>query len=489
MSQLQRVIVRFGVESDIPALRIAELGWDIDTKTFRIGDDTDTPTKVLTTKSTGDFDFTSSSLVKFNNVEVNTLNGIDFESLNAAPGILVRSSTSGEFSVTSLESSDGSVDIVNNDGLNGPIDIRISTQSLRTALAPIIEDIETIREQVVDLGNQYNVTVQNLSALTLLSGEPVGATTHADFERGVIPPGSTTRQALQILENYAYFVANEGADTLLLQNRTITEFEIALGTGSTLEIPAAEQDKAGLLSGADKRKLDYLNITGNVAVADIGVKAFEVNASNGRIVNSNDSYVTVPSATPSAAGLLTSGDKGKLNLITITNSLNLDQISATVGNHENRLINQENAMGNLLNNTIPNINNNINYLAGQVNQALNSGSGLIATGMLSTGEIEYSGSTDGKDGYLVVAGQPTTGEPRLFVNCGNGSVELRYGLTHFYVVQSQTNYVRYFHIVKINNKWYGGYAGFYQYIGDNNGSIYMNTLNFSRITVTGAVSI
>jgi len=47
---------RVGLSSQVPALRLGELGYDTDRKVGRIGDDTPTPPRTLTDKTTGEFD-------------------------------------------------------------------------------------------------------------------------------------------------------------------------------------------------------------------------------------------------------------------------------------------------------------------------------------------------------------------------------------------------------------------------------------------------
>lgn len=54
-----RIQVRRGVQSEIPTLAVGEPGYDVDTKTVRMGDGTSSPPRVPTTKSSGTFDFRS----------------------------------------------------------------------------------------------------------------------------------------------------------------------------------------------------------------------------------------------------------------------------------------------------------------------------------------------------------------------------------------------------------------------------------------------
>lgn len=132
MSQVQTIIVRKGLSVDAPALHEAELGYDTDTKTFRVGDDTPFPSKVITTKSTGEFNFSQADLI-LGNVSIatgKTFSGIDLNSLSANNGILV-SKGSGDFSHVSLGSSNNTIDISNKSGVSGSvIDIKLSNDVL-----------------------------------------------------------------------------------------------------------------------------------------------------------------------------------------------------------------------------------------------------------------------------------------------------------------------------------------------------------------------
>ena len=128
MSTIQRIVVRKGLEADVPALKEAELGYDTDTKVLRIGDDTADPSKILTTKSTGDFDFSTAGLVTLSSLAIaagGTLAGIDTGSMVAGTGILTHSTTTGVFSQTEIVSTDDTLLVTAGDGLSGAIDIRL----------------------------------------------------------------------------------------------------------------------------------------------------------------------------------------------------------------------------------------------------------------------------------------------------------------------------------------------------------------------------
>ena len=49
------VLARYGLAQHVPAAKLAEMLWDVDTKTFRVGDDTSNPPRIMSEKSTGTF--------------------------------------------------------------------------------------------------------------------------------------------------------------------------------------------------------------------------------------------------------------------------------------------------------------------------------------------------------------------------------------------------------------------------------------------------
>lgn len=53
------LLTRYGNEAARPALKVGEIAYDIDSKTYVVGDGTPNPPRIMTTKSTGSFDLTS----------------------------------------------------------------------------------------------------------------------------------------------------------------------------------------------------------------------------------------------------------------------------------------------------------------------------------------------------------------------------------------------------------------------------------------------
>lgn len=125
---VQRIVIRQGLQADIPALISAEMGWDTDKRVLRVGDNSPTPVKIMTDKSTDSFDFTSIPLIKFGKLEFQSgakVGGLDLDSLNNSSGIIVRSPVSGVFSRTKIVSGDGSISVTNGEGIAGNIDVRV----------------------------------------------------------------------------------------------------------------------------------------------------------------------------------------------------------------------------------------------------------------------------------------------------------------------------------------------------------------------------
>jgi len=56
---MYRIVAQIGASSTVPSLPIGAIGWDVDTKTLRMGDGTSTPPKVITDKSSGAFDLSN----------------------------------------------------------------------------------------------------------------------------------------------------------------------------------------------------------------------------------------------------------------------------------------------------------------------------------------------------------------------------------------------------------------------------------------------
>lgn len=129
----RKIIGRYGLSINVPTLEIAEIGYDTDTFTGRLGDGTTTPPRFMTTKSTGNFVYQTN--VTFNNVTANTLNGISINTLNSGAGLVYRTAVNGQFRPVTFSSSDNTLSFsTTTTDTTGLVDARIS-QSLAEDLA------------------------------------------------------------------------------------------------------------------------------------------------------------------------------------------------------------------------------------------------------------------------------------------------------------------------------------------------------------------
>jgi hypothetical protein len=129
-----KVIARMGTSLQLAgiALESGEIGYTIDTKTFYVGDDTADEPAIPTTKSTGSFDFSSVTQFTFPTIAMKpnaTVDGVDISKLNMANGFLVRRGNNAYGNV-SIVSGNGSLQVLNPDGVNGNVDIRIAQSIL-----------------------------------------------------------------------------------------------------------------------------------------------------------------------------------------------------------------------------------------------------------------------------------------------------------------------------------------------------------------------
>jgi hypothetical protein len=99
--------------------------------------------------------------------------------------------------------------------------------------------------------------------------------------------------------------------TNLGQSRNATSYTVTSSTGSNTTLAAATTTNAGVFVATDKAKLDGIAAGAQVNVAtNLGYTSA---ASNGVVTSSTGTNATVPAATTSIAGLLTSADKTKLD--------------------------------------------------------------------------------------------------------------------------------------------------------------------------------
>lgn len=135
---LYRLIFRTGLSTKIKAFITGEGAWVRDTKTLLVGDDTATPPAIMTTKSTGKFDYSTVDEVKlpggitFTRDASGKINGVDLSQLNAGDGLVVRAGKD-KFANRAITSPDESILIENERGVAGDIKLRMNPNSSTAA--------------------------------------------------------------------------------------------------------------------------------------------------------------------------------------------------------------------------------------------------------------------------------------------------------------------------------------------------------------------
>jgi hypothetical protein len=116
-----KIVARLGLAAGIPLLINGEIGWDTDVKIFRVGDDTVTPTQIVTSKSIGYVTYLQQLTVKYGNIDMfdgGKVDGIDLSTMNQTNGLVLRTADGvlankllvGEAGFTVVTNSDGAAD-------------------------------------------------------------------------------------------------------------------------------------------------------------------------------------------------------------------------------------------------------------------------------------------------------------------------------------------------------------------------------------------
>jgi hypothetical protein len=168
-------------------------------------------------------------------------------------------------------------------------------------------------------------------------------------------------------------------------SRTTTAVTVTSSTGSNVALPAATTSLAGVLTSADKTKLDGIAAGAQVNVAtNLSVSTA---ASTLTVVSSTGTNATLPAATTSLAGVLTASDKSKLD--------GLSNVSLTGGTNVS-------ISGTYPNLTINATDTNTTYSAG-------AGIGLSGTTFSVSGNVGITADTSGVSITDIAAGSTTAG--------------------------------------------------------------------------------
>ena len=198
---------------------------------------------------------------------------------------------------------------------------------------------------------------------------------------------------------------------------------LASSTGNDATLPEATTSNAGLLSSSDKTKLDTMD---SGAEPNVGTN-LSYTASTRVIASSTGTDATLPEATTSNAGLLSSSDKTKLNGIASGAEVNV-QSDWTATSGDAFILNKP---------TIPTNNNQLINGAGYITSADGGDAdrldGLSSASFLrsNAADIKNSGTLTFNNGVRCAFG--TSQDAKLFSNGTDLYIDLGSALGSFYI--------------------------------------------------------
>jgi tagatose-1,6-bisphosphate aldolase len=194
-----------------------------------------------------------------------------------------------------------------------------------TSLAGLLTGADKTKLDGIATGATANTgTVTSVSGGTGLSGT-VTTSGSIDLADTAVTPGSYTLASITVDQQGRITAASNGSGGSGTVTSIATTAPITGGTittSGTIGISAATTSAAGSMSAADKTKLDGIAAGAEVNVAtNLG---YTTAASTGTVTSSTGTDATIPAATTSLAGLLTGADKTKLDGIATGAEVNVN---------------------------------------------------------------------------------------------------------------------------------------------------------------------
>lgn len=173
--------------------------------------------------------------------------------------------------------------------------------------------------------------VTNLSYTTAASTGTVNSSTGTN---ATIPAATTSVAGLLTSSDKSKLDgiaagAQVNVATNLSNTPAASTLDVNSSTGNNTTLPAATTSAAGVMTSADKSKLNGIAAGAQVNVAtNLG---YTTAASSGTVTSSTGTNATIPAATTSLAGLLTSADKTKLDGIATGATANTGTVTSVSG--------------------------------------------------------------------------------------------------------------------------------------------------------------
>lgn len=241
---LFHVLCRIGLAGDIPALKLGEIGYDTDTNTFRVGNDSVNPPKIPTTLSSGYFDFSTASGFKFSKIDMLAgakIDGVNIASLKQNSGLVKYNSITDSFTQHPLINGVGITVTEEVGNLKIAVDNTIATKSETAAVLAAVNGLQQAFEDFSGLFQPAGIVVSDGTTLankafdtpdsTLILGQTANSVTFdLNFSHPVI-------QGMVLMnQNSSGSAGVVGFDGTNYVNRTIVSgsTSISILNGSTL---------------------------------------------------------------------------------------------------------------------------------------------------------------------------------------------------------------------------------------------------------------
>ena len=218
-----------------------------------------------------------------------------------APGAQVNVATNLSFTTAATTGT-----VVSSTGTNATI------PAATTSLAGLMTNADKTKLDGIAAGAQVNVATN----LGFTATTTTGTVTSSTGSNATIPAATGSSAGLMTttdknkLDGIAAG-AQVNVATNLSYTAAATSGVVTSSTGTNATLPAATTSAAGLMTNADKSKLDGIAAGAQVNVAtNLGYVAA---ATTGTITSSTGNNVAIPAVTTSTAGLMTNADKSKLD--------------------------------------------------------------------------------------------------------------------------------------------------------------------------------
>lgn len=177
----------------------------------------------------------------------------------------------------------------------------------------ILQSDDTDLDELQEIVDFIKLNREELDSLSInnIAGLDAALNTKVDKVSGKGLSANDFTNALLTKLNAIEAGAQVNVPTNLTRSTTATAVTIASSTGSNASIAAATASAAGVMTAADRTKLDSIE---EGAQANVPTNLGRTTSANGiTVTSSTGSDAAIPAATPTVAGVMTAADKAKLD--------------------------------------------------------------------------------------------------------------------------------------------------------------------------------